>query len=54
MVPFGAAEATPKYPDDYHWEDEAAKGDALKFQFLNGNAATCIVNWVVKLTPRSE
>ncbi|HKW42518.1 MAG TPA: hypothetical protein VJN39_14815, partial [Gemmatimonadales bacterium] len=22
VVPFAAAEATPKYPDDYHWEDE--------------------------------
>jgi hypothetical protein len=51
MVPFGAAEAAPKYPDDYHWEDMVAKGDRLKLSLANGNAATTIVNWVLKLTP---
>ena len=51
MVPFGAAEASPKYPDDYHWEDEVAKGDRLSLSFVNGNAGTTIVNWSVKLTP---
>jgi hypothetical protein len=51
LVPFGAAEATPKYPDDYHWEDEVAKGDRLKVTLHNGNAAISIVNWVVRLTP---
>lgn len=50
-VPFGASEATPKYPDDYHWDDMVAKGDRLKIVFTNGNAATTIVNWVAKLTP---
>lgn len=51
LVPFGAAEATPRYPDDYHWEDEVAGGDRLKITVHNGNAATAIVNWVLRLTP---
>lgn len=50
-VPFGAAEATPKYPDDYHWEDEVAAGDRLKLSLSNANAGTAIVNWVLRLTP---
>jgi hypothetical protein len=50
-VPFGSAEAMPKYPDDYHWEDEVAQGDRLKLTLHNGNAATTIVNWVLRLTP---
>lgn len=50
-VPFGATEAMPKYPDDYHWEDEVASGDRIKLTFTNGNAATTIVNWVVRMTP---
>ena|SRR5256885_3108879 len=52
IVPFGAAEATPKVPDDYHWREVVAKGDRLKVLFLNGNAATTIINWIVSLTPR--
>lgn len=51
MVPFGAAEAAPVYPDHYHWEDEVAKGDRLKLNLTNGNAATRIVNWVMRITP---
>lgn len=51
FVPFGATEATPKYPDDYHWEDEAAHGDRLKITLHNGNAATTIVNWAIRITP---
>jgi len=50
-VPFGGAEAMPKYPDDYHWEDEVAQGDRLKVQLNNGNAATTLVNVVLRLTP---
>lgn len=50
-VPFAAAEATPKYPDDYHWEDEVAAGDRLKLSLSNANAGTTIVNWVLRLTP---
>lgn len=49
--PFAAAEAMPKYPDDYHWEDEVAAGDRLKLQLTNGNAATAIFNWSLRLTP---
>jgi hypothetical protein len=51
MVPFGAAEATPKVPDDYHWVEHVAKGDRLKVLFLNGNVAATILNWIVSLTP---
>jgi hypothetical protein len=51
FVPFGAAEATPKYPDDYHWEDEVASGDRLKIGLFNGNAAATIVNWILRMTP---
>lgn len=50
-VPFAAAEAFPKYPDDYHWEDEAAKGDRLKLTLHNGNALTTIINWAIRVTP---
>lgn len=50
-VPFGAAEAMPKYPDDYHWEDEVAAGDRLKLTLVNGNAATTLVNWVLRMSP---
>lgn len=51
IVPFGAAEAAPRYPDDYHWEDEVAHGDRLKITLHNGNAATTVVNWVLRATP---
>lgn len=51
MVPFGAAEAAPKYPDDYHWEDEVAAGDRLKVTLTNGNAGTTLVNWVLRISP---
>lgn len=54
LVAFKAAaatEVTPAYPDDYHWEDEVAKGDRLSLAFQNGNAAIAIVNWAVRLTP---
>ena len=50
-IPFGATEAMPRYPDDYHWEDEVAQGDRLKVTIHNGNAATTIVNVVVRITP---
>ena len=50
-VPFGAAEALPRYPDDYHWEDEVAQGDRLKIAISNANAGTALVNWVLRLTP---
>jgi len=51
IVPSAAAEAAPKYPDEYHWEDEAAGGDRLKLSLTNGNAAATVVNWVVRITP---
>lgn len=51
FVPFAASEATPKYPDDYHWEDEVAQGDRLKLTLHNGNAATAIINWSLRITP---
>lgn len=50
-VPFAGAEAMPAYPDDYHWEDEVAAGDRLKLGFVNGNAATTIINWVLRMSP---
>lgn len=50
-VPFGAAEAAPQYPDHYLWEDEVARGDRLKLSLVNGNAATAIVNWVLRMSP---
>lgn len=51
MVPFGAAEATPKSPDDYHWEDMVAKSDRIKVSLHNGNAGTAIINWAARMTP---
>lgn len=50
-VPVAASEATPAYPDDFHWEDEVAKGDRIKLIFHNGNAATTNINWSVRMTP---
>lgn len=50
-VPFGATEAMPRYPDDYHWEDEAQAGDRLKVTLKNANAGTAIVNTVVRISP---
>ena len=49
FIPFYATEQMPKYPDDYHWEDEVAKGDRLKIALV-ATAATN-VDWVVRLTP---
>jgi hypothetical protein len=52
LVPVNAtADTPPKYPDDYHWEDEVAKGDRLALLFVNGNAAAAVVNWAVRLSP---
>lgn len=54
MTPFsgtGGTELTPKYPDDYHWKDEAAKGDRLSLSFKNNNVLTAIINWAVQITP---
>lgn len=45
-------EAFPVYPDDYHWEDEAAAGDRISLGFTNPNAATAVINWFVRITPR--
>lgn len=52
-IPFGAAEALPKYPDDYHWEDEVAQGDRLKITVTNSNVAAGpdIINVVLRMTP---
>lgn len=51
FVPVGAADEPPKYPDDYHWKDEVAKGDRLKINVVNGNAATTVLYWVLALSP---
>jgi hypothetical protein len=46
-------EALPKYPDDYHWEDEVAHGDRLKITISNTNVANGphIANVILRLTP---
>ena len=51
VVPFNATEQMPRYPDDYHWEDEVAQGDRLKLTISNANAGTAVVNSVLRLTP---
>jgi len=52
LVPtFGATETSPKFPDEYHWSDEVAAGDRLKISLFNGNAATRIVNWAIRISP---
>jgi hypothetical protein len=40
----------PKYPDDFHWSDEAAAGDRLTVQVRNPTGGTINVRWVIKLT----
>jgi len=50
-VPNAAAEASPVYPDDFFLEDDVAQGDRLKVSIVNGNAATTIVNTVLRITP---
>jgi hypothetical protein len=42
-------QTSPRYPDDYHWEDEVAKGDRLKVSLSAVTA--CTVNWVLRMTP---
>jgi hypothetical protein len=45
-------EALPKYPDDYHWEDEVAQGDRLKIILYNTDASNAAVfNWFLRITP---
>jgi hypothetical protein len=46
-------EGMPKYPDDYHWEDEVAHGDRLKITITNTNTTGVAVpvNIVLRLTP---
>lgn len=51
FVPVGAAEEPPKVPDDYHWDDDVAKGDRLKVTITNGNAGAAITYWVLSITP---
>ena len=46
-----AAGIWPKYPDDFHWQDEAAMGDRFKINLRNTTGAAVIVNGVVKITP---
>lgn len=48
-IPVYTTEQFPKYPDDYHWEDEVEQGDRLKIG-LTATAAV-IVNWVLRLSP---
>jgi len=50
-VPVNSVESMPKYPDDYHWEDHVRAGDRISLSFQNGNAATAIINWVVRFSP---
>lgn len=49
LVPFYGTEQAPRYPDDYHWEDEVAHGDRLKIGLVA--TAAVIVNWVLRATP---
>ena len=49
MIPFYGTEQAPKYPDDYHVEDEVAMGDRLKIGLVA--TAACIVNTVLRITP---
>lgn len=51
VVPFGAAEATPIYPDDFLWEDEVASGDRLKLNLVNNSGAARVVNWTLRISP---
>lgn len=51
-VPFNTTEQLPKYPDEYHWEDEAAAGDRIALGLVNPTAGSITVNWVVRVTPR--
>lgn len=46
-------ESMPKYPDDYHFEDEVAQGDRLKITITNTNVAgvTGTVDVVLRITP---
>ena len=39
----------PKYPDDYHWEDEVAAGDRIKISLSAVTA--CSVVYVLRITP---
>jgi len=48
-IPVYTTEQFPKYPDDYHWEDEVAKGDRLKIGIAV--TAACTLNWVLRMTP---
>lgn len=50
-VHFGASEAVPIYPDEFAYEDIVAHGDRLKVSLQNNNAATTIVNTIVRLSP---
>src|SRR5437867_7316495 len=40
---------SPKYPDDYHWEDEVAKMDRLKVGITIVTAGT--VRWALRIAP---
>lgn len=54
QVPFGptlGTQSNPKYPDDYLWEDEVAKGDRIKLTLVNGDPAATVVNWSLRLAP---
>lgn len=51
-VPFSAtAGLYPKYPDDFHWSDEAAMGDRIKVLVRNTTGAGIPCRLVSKLTP---
>ncbi len=49
IIPFYGTEQMPRYPDDYHWEDEVAHGDRLKVGLVA--TAACNVNTSVRINP---
>lgn len=54
LIPFSGTALTltyPKYPDDYHWEDEVAHGDRLKISVRNTSGANMRVAFVLRITP---
>lgn len=52
IIPFSGTAGlvvAPKYPDDYHWEDEVAKGDRLKITLTSVTALTIV--WSLRMAP---
>lgn len=52
FVPNATTLRAPNYPDDYHWEDEAAQGDRLKISLHSSEPSlTKTVYWSMRITP---